>query len=226
MKHCLVLVREIYNKAVEWRKYRGPNPIKEVKLPSLNNRRERFLTHEEADLLLEKLEKVCNPDKRNHDISLLSLHTGMRFGEIANLKAQDVDFQNGLIRIMDPKNKHNRSVYMTRAVRELLEERIPKDANELIFKERWHRGADPVVSKAFDDAVRELGFNKGVEDRRQRVVFHTLRHTFGSWLAIQGTPLLTIKELIGRKTLAMTERYAHLSPDVKKDATLALGGGL
>jgi hypothetical protein len=45
-----------------------------------------------------------------------------------------------------------------------------------------------------------------------------LRHTFASWLAIKGTPILTIKELLGHKSLAMTERYAHLSPDHKRTA--------
>jgi len=61
-------------------------------------------------------------------------------------------------------------------------------------------------------------FNNGVTDPRQKVTFHTLRHTFASWLAMQGTPILTIKELLGHQSLAMTERYSHLSPDQKKDA--------
>jgi integrase len=59
-------------------------------------------------------------------------------------------------------------------------------------------------------------FNNGVTDRRQKITFHTLRHTFASWLAMQGTPLLTIKELLGHQSLAMTERYSHLSPGQKK----------
>ncbi len=46
--------------------------------------------------------------------------------------------------------------------------------------------------------------------RRQIVSFHSLRHTFASWLALQSTPILEIKELLGQSTLAMTERYAHL----------------
>ena len=63
---------------------------------------------------------------------------------------------------------------------------------------------------------------RGLKIPRQWVVFHTLRHTFGSWLAIQGTPILAIKELMGHKTLAMTERYAHLTPDMKRKAALSL----
>jgi integrase len=56
----------------------------------------------------------------------------------------------------------------------------------------------------------------------QKVVFHSLRHTFASWLAIQGTPLYTIKELIGHKSIVMSERYAHLIPDQKIEAVKLL----
>ena len=65
-------------------------------------------------------------------------------------------------------------------------------------------------------AVEKLGFNKGIEDPRQKVVFHTLPHTFGSWLAIQGTPILTIKELMGHKTLAVTEKDTRPNPGRKE----------
>jgi integrase len=219
VKHCLVLVREIFNKGIEWEKYKGPNPVKGVRLPTLSNQRERFLSHDEADKLLTEL-KTVSPSV--HDQALLSLHCGLRAGEIFNLRGQDVDFANGLIRIMDPKNKASRAAYMTQAVSEMLKTRLPENLSELIFKDRWHGEPIKNISKTFERAVDKLGLNKDVEDPRQRVVFHSLRHTFGSWLAIQGTPILTIKELLGHKSLAMTERYAHLSPDVKRDATLEL----
>jgi len=219
VKHCLVLVREIFNKAIEWGKYKGANPVKGVKMPTLSNARERFLSHEEADLLLKEVKVVS---EAVHDQALLSLHCGLRAGEIFNLRGQDLDFQNGLIRVMDPKNKANRTAFMTEAVKEMLKRRLPDNLNDRIFSDWWHGEEIKLVSRTFARAVERLGFNKGVEDRRQRVVFHTLRHTFGSWLAIQGTPILTIKELMGHKTLAMTERYAHLIPDVKKEATRTL----
>ncbi len=218
VKHVLVLMRQIFNKAIAWGKYSGTNPVKGVKLPSLNNSRLRFLTHEEADSLLAGLAKVS---EILHDQALLSLHCGLRAGEIFNLQGQDLDFQNGVIRVTDPKNKESRAAYMTKAVRDMLKSRVPEKANDFIFGNYAFDPHSRRVSKDFKEVADTL-FNSGVQDQRQRVVFHTLRHTFGSWLAIQGTPILTIKELMGHKTLAMTERYAHLIPNVKRDATLAL----
>jgi site-specific recombinase XerD len=61
-------------------------------------------------------------------------------------------------------------------------------------------------------------FNEGVDDPRQRVVFHTLRHTFASWLVMEGVDLYRVKELLGHKDLTMTQRYSHLAPDSLRGA--------
>ena len=77
---------------------------------------------------------------------------------------------------------------VTETVKEMLKRRLPENLNDLIFSDWWHGEKIKLVSRTFARAVEKLGFNNGLTDRRQRVVFHTLRHTFGSWLAIQGTP--------------------------------------
>jgi integrase len=230
VKHCLVLFRQIFNKAVLWGMYKGENPIKGVKLPILQNQRERFLTYDQASLLLDELKvdqnRTRNPgDKKDpqlHDMALLSLHCGLRAGEIFNLKGQDLDFENGLINISDPKNKESRKAFMTEAVREALSKRISGSPDEYIFKDKKHGGRIIAISSAFRKAVNRLEFNNSITDSRQIVTFHTLRHTFASWLALQGETILTIKDLLGHKTLAMTARYAHLMPEHKRQATLNL----
>jgi integrase len=210
----LVLVRQIFNKAIAWGMWDGENPIKKVKLPRLNNRRERFLSQKEAKLLLEELQKVS---PQLHDMSLLGLHTGMRAGEIFALKWGHVDFENGLIHIADPKSGRARKAFMTPTVKEMLLKLKAGEPEGYLFQSRVG-GPIQSVSHAFDRAVRRLGFNNGITDPRQKVTFHTLRHTFASWLALQNTPILTIKELLGHQSLAMTERYSHLSPDQKRQA--------
>lgn len=210
VKHCLVLARQMFNKAIIRGLFNGPNPVKKIKLPKLNNTRLRFLSYQEAHLLLSKL--ICK-SPQVHDQALIALHCGLRFGEIANLTLADLNFNNGIIQIRDPKGA-SRQAYMTDEVKVMLQTRSPSNASDFIFpgKNGSRQGS---ISNSFDRAVRDIGLNEGISDRRDKVVFHTLRHTFGSWLAIQGTPILTIKELMGHKTIEMTMRYAHLIPDQK-----------
>ncbi|WP_365943733.1 tyrosine-type recombinase/integrase [Sulfurimonas sp.] len=66
-------------------------------------------------------------------------------------------------------------------------------------------------------------FNKDDIDVKYRVVIHTLRHTFASHLAINGTPIFTIQKLLNHKDIKMTLRYAKLAPDTGRDCILKLG---
>ncbi len=214
VKYSLIIVRQAYNKAIAWGLYKGLNPIKGVKLPTLQNQRERFLSYEEADKLLTELSKRS---PAVHDMALLSLHTGMRAGEIFNLRCYDLDFTHGLITILDPKNKLARKIFMTEAIRSMLSRCVINlGPDDYIFK---RKDGNPYIEMVdIFKTVADKLFNIGVKDRRQRVTFHSLRHTFASWLAIQGESLVTIRELLGHKSFAMTQRYAHLIPDEKRRA--------
>jgi len=215
VKHCLVLFRQIFNKAMLWRLYEGKNPLKGVKMPVVQNERTRFLSYEEAHLLLNELAKMKYPAL--HDMALLSLHCGFRAGEIFKLTGNDADFQNDLIKITDPKNKNTRYAFMPASVKKILLGRKPENPEDLFFPDRDGKTISS-ISQSFRKIVNNLGFNNGITDRRELVSFHTLRHTFASWLALQGETQLTIKELLGHKTMAMTERYSHLIPDHKRRA--------
>ncbi len=233
ISHCLGLLRAMYNRAADWNLYQGPNPVKKVKMPVVQNARDRFLSFEEAEILLKELRR--NPrykkevmeleDPKLHDIALLSLHTGARASEIFNLRGQDIDFRNGLITLRDTKNTETRYAPMTAKVREMLKARMPDNLNGWIFKDD-HGQKIKEISNAFERVIERCKFNEGVIDPRQKVVFHTLRHTFASWLAIQGTPLFTIAKLMGHKSISMSERYSHLSPDHKRDAVNGLEAAL
>ncbi len=213
-EYALAVVRMAFNRAKAWGLYEGENPASKVKPPRKDNRRLRFLTPEEASLLLETIKKRS---RQLYEICLLSLHTGMRAGEIFNLTWADIDMARGLIYIRDPKNNTTRVAYMTDEVKRLFMAKTPGEPSELVFKDRKGQKIKK-VSRVFGEVVKELGLNEGVADHRMRVCFHTLRHTFGSWLVMQGVPIYTVKELMGHKTLAMTERYAHLAAEAQRSA--------
>lgn len=235
VKHVLVLIRQIYNKVILWGFYQGPKPLSGVKMPVPQNQRERWLTTEEASLLLAQL-KDRSP--LWHDITLLGLHTGMRASEIFSLRGHDLDFEQETINVDDTKNKHPRKAFMTSPVKEILTQRKPESPGDLVFTRKpkavkpeagstQAQKKEPIteVSRTFDRTVDDLEFNKGISDNRQKVVFHTTRHTFASWLAIQGTPLHVIAELTGHRQMAMVQRYSHLSPDVKRKAVKMMEKG-
>jgi len=56
----------------------------------------------------------------------------------------------------------------------------------------------------------------------RQIGWHVLRHTFASHLVMRKAPIKAVQELMGHSTIVMTERYAHLSPDVRKDAVRLL----
>lgn len=230
--YALSIIRQVYNFANRTNLYSGkwPGTNKAVKIPKNDNRRQRYLTHAEADALLAGL-KAISPDV--HDMALLSLNCGLRAGEVFSLTWQDIELDKGTIFIRDPKNKHNRFAYTTAAVKTMLSERPQGKRSDNIFVRRLAKD-DPQgtkrqvdrISKTFNRVVATLGLNKDITDRRQKVVFHSLRHTYASWLVEGGVSLYTVQKLLGHEKIEMTERYSHLSPDNLQGAVRTLEEGM
>lgn len=221
--YCLAVVRQVFNFAKRNGLFQGDNPVALVKKPASDNRRLRFLTHAEAGHLLTALEER-SPDVR--DQALLSLHCGLRAGEIFSLTWQDVDLGREVLTLRDTKSGKTRAAIMTGEVKAMLNERKEHAAHAvLVFPSRTGERIGE-MSNTFQIVVDRLGLNDSVTDRRQKVVFHTLRHTFASWLVESGVDLYTVKELMGHGTMAMTERYSHLAPDTLRRAVRTLENGM
>ena len=182
------------------------NAVKK-KINSNNNQRIRFLSHEEAEILLAELEK------RSKDLfekTLVSIHCGLRAGEIHSLTWSQIDLKHGIFNILDSKGK-DRSVYMTSNVQNLFNGKSISNSNELVYPDK-NGGKSKQVSKVFREIADRL-FNEDVPDRRQRVTFHTCRHTCASWMVMAGISLYVVQKVLGHSTIQVTERYAHLAPD-------------
>ncbi len=222
VQYAVAVVRQIFNYAKQHKLFDGETPTKGVKLPKIDNQRMRFLSPDEANSLLNELKKHSMVSYR---VSLLSLYSGLRFGEIAGLRWQHVDIENRQIIVLDPKNGKTRFSFMADAVCRMFSEMAPGKPNDLVFESRTKRHLTQ-ISDTFNRVVASLGLNNGVEDRRVKVVFHTLRHSCASQLAMSGADLSTIQSVLGHKTLAMTERYSHLTNQHIKNAIDRLQGAM
>lgn len=208
VEYALIILRKILKYAEEHGYIQ--NKLVQIKTGkyTYDNKRIRFLTlKEEHDLL-----NILNiRNIQLYMICLLALHCGLRAGEIFNLTWNDVNFANKTITIKDPKNSKNRTAYMSNKVYAELQKWGQKQANYLLFKNEKGQKIES-ISNTFDRVIKELGWNNNVTDTRDKVVFHTLRHTYASRLVQSGMDLYKVQKLMGHSSIAMTERYAHLAP--------------
>lgn len=217
--YAFQLIRQVFRYAQKNGLFSGEIPTTKVDWPKFDNMRVRYLTEEEAALLLEEL---LSRSQDLHDMAALSLFTGMRAGEIFSLTWACVDLQNGTLTLLDTKNGRTRTVFLNEPAQAILEAKAPGKPEDLVFP---GRGGVKIVqaSDAFNRAVDKLGFNNGITDRRQRVTFHTLRHTHASWLVNGGTPIYTVQRLLGHRDLSTTARYSHTSDETLKAAVGKIG---
>ena len=218
LQYVLATLRQAWNMARRDGRVAGDSPTKQIKIPKVDNKRVRFLSYEEAEILLSALKEA---NILTYDLALLSLNCGLRFGEIAALKWGHIDIDKGMIEIVDPKGGEGRVAFMTQKIKTMFKNRKRQNPDEYIFtKENGEKLNDP--PRIFHDVVAALGLNKNVTDSRRKVVFHTCRHTFASWHVTAGTDIYAVKSLLGHSNISMTERYSHLAPETLQNATRTL----
>lgn len=180
------------------------NPFKRVsKLPE-NKGRTRFLSKDELQSLLQACRDHKNPNL--HGMVLMAASLGMRFGEIADLKWKNVDFENRLITLEVTKNQDVRVLPMPDQIYSFLKSKSqPNQDEEYVFpsKDPSKRHPYSMIRKAFQSVLKQLGLDD--------VVFHSLRHTAASHLAMSGATQGELMEVLGHRSPVMTRRYAHFN---------------
>jgi integrase len=196
-------LRRMLNVAVEWNLLEE-SPMKNLKFLAENNRRHRYLSVPESERLIQ----ACVSPRVRAVVHIL-LHTGMRLGEALNLRWQDIDFSVGLILIRDSKNGQPRHIPMDAAVVDLLNSYPRHPTSDLVFANA-HGGKFKGIREGFKNARDRAG----LVDLRA----HDLRHTFASQWVMAGGDLYLLKEILGHKSILMTQRYSHLSPQFTRSA--------
>lgn len=198
----LACLKCLFNKAIQWGKFYRINPVTRVKLFKENNKRVRYLEKAEMFRLLDE----CKGEIKA--MVMLAANTGMRRGEILNLKWSDVDLHSDHLYVRKSKSGESRIIPLNRSAKETLYGLSLKkqSGGDYVFEQRHRDGFEAAVARA----------------KIQNFRFHDLRHHFASHAAMAGMDMNTLRELLGHKTLTMTLRYAHLSPSHKAQAVKLL----
>jgi len=189
------------------------NIVRKVKSFKVDNVREKYLEIDEIDKLYQSVEH----DEELFIFTKLLLSTGARLEGVYSISIHDVNFTNNVIKIKDFKNNSTYNTFFNDELSELLSTRF-KSNNEVLFNR-----SQTQLQKLLRHKLNDL-FNKNIDpsDRKNRVVVHTLRHTFASHLAINETPIFTIQKLLNHKDIKMTMRYAKLAPDSGRESVYKL----
>lgn len=188
------------------------NPLQNKKIKNIkaDNERERYLTHLEVKELYDYI------DDPNIKLFVdLALSTGGRLETILNIKVKDINLENQIITLKDKKNQSTYKGFMRKELNDFLK-KYTKDltANHFIVGGELEKFPSRTIQRKMKNILDPL-FNKGLDtkDSKNRVVIHSLRHTFASHLAINGTPIFTIQKLMNHRDIKQTMRYAKLAPD-------------
>ncbi len=219
----LAIVRQIYNHAKRPDIYL----LAKVKMPKVDNAKLRYLTPEDIIKLLSALKTKSDVV---HDQAMISVNCGLRFSEVAGLRWEDINYDTGTMSIRDSKTG-SRTVFINETVKEVLESQHKKQ--EEIIKKKREKGIEikksPWVfpdhdgnrqercSKTFQRIADQL-FNKDINDRRLRISFHSLRHTFGTHVYENSGDLYLTQKALGHKTMVMAQRYAKMSETKLREA--------
>ncbi len=178
------------------------------------NSRQRFLSRDDASKLLSLIRER---DTVVADMAEFSLLTGCRQGELFGMKWQQVSIETASILLLDTKNKSDRNLYLTERAIQIIRNQQPGLPQDFVFRDKSGKAYNH-CPHAFTMALADSGLNDGITDTRLKIVWHSLRHTAASWLAINGVDLFKISKILGHKSTVMTQRYSHLSEQSIRDA--------
>jgi integrase len=210
VNRCMSALRHMFRKALSWNMMKASpfNAGESLHLKE-NNERDRFLSEDEIQRLLDE----CQPYLR--DIVECALHTGMRRGEVLSLKWDQI--RNGYIYLRKTKNNRRREIPINDDLTELFKKIRQRQhlTSEYVFTCPQGRQLK-YVKTAYKAALKRAG----ILDAN----FHTLRHSFASHFCMRTGDLKALQEILGHRSIKTTMRYSHLIPGHKQKAINAMAG--
>jgi integrase len=207
----LAALSRIFRLAVQ-QKITNENPVKDVSRFPEGQGRVRYLSDEERIRLLAALE---NQLEYVQSFVRLAMNTGMRFSEIAELKAEQIDWQAREIVLPRPKSKRPERVPINDTAAEILHELTPESGRGYLL-------VNPKTGKPYTTlkkSMRELFKQADLEN----FTFHCLRHDFATELVDRGVNVVVIASILRHKDIKTTMKYAHAKDNARHSAVAQIG---
>ena len=198
-------LRAAFNHAIRWNDIEK-NPFKGVEMVRIPERAPLYFKKEE----IKQIMKAIKEDWLKDAISF-TLLTGLRRGEMVNLRWEDVNLDSRLIYIeshatLRTKAGKRRAIPLNDDAMKVLRNRYPGRECEYVFTHRGNQLHGEWVSEKFRYYVRKSGLNK-------KLHFHSLRHTFATWLVKAGVSIYEVQKLLGHSNVTITQVYSHLASE-------------
>jgi len=205
----LAHLRAAFNKALA-QGYTLENPFRKIKNFKIPESLPKFFSDEEFNKLLDIVE-----DNDLKDLILFSINTGLRQMELITLEWDQIDISSRTL-ILDnqvniTKSKKVRNVPLNKSALEILVNRNKVSKVGRIFTYKGSVINQDFISKKFKKFVVKAKINIDFN-------FHSLRHTFASWLVQRGVSIYEVSKLLGHADIKTTQIYAHLRSDDLRNA--------
>ncbi len=185
------------------------NPAKDLKPPKVTRKVVSTLSDKEIGNILNVF-STSSSDARNQTLFMLLLDTGLRIGELVNLKVDDVHMDEGYLKVMG-KGKKERIVPIgnnaQRALQRYLFRFRPKPINPVIDNVFLSTSNKPLTDNSMKLMFTRLAKRSGV----YRLHAHLCRHTFATRFLINGGDVFTLQQILGHSTLEMVRNYVNLA---------------
>ena len=193
------------NKAVRW-KIMSNNPFAQLPLCRIPEKYPEYFSKQEFRIFNKSMGRDWYKD-----IIQFAILTGMRRSEITNLRWKNIDLERKIIQVVSnptfrTKAGKRRIVPIHNYLVPMLKRRFNTDPDRFVFTLRNNKVKESYVTHRFSDYKSISGI------RKKGLHFHSLRHTFASWLVQKGVSLYEVQRLLGHSNIAVTEIYSHLQP--------------
>lgn len=208
--HYITVLNSFYKYLLD-SNYITTNPVETIKHPKINQHLPVFLNEEEIKNLLN-INLITPYDYRNKAMLELLFSTGIRISELINLKIQDIDLINNVIKVLG-KGSKERIIPIDDIATKHLTNYINNYRYPLLKK---NTNIDYLFINNLGNKISRVGFFKIIKKEAVRANIkkdispHTIRHTFATILLKNGADLRVIQELLGHSDIKTTQIYTHL----------------